>query len=236
MEKDRSTKVIAIVALLIGVVGLTVGFAAMSSTLTISSSADVTPDENDFTVQFSTTANTITGTTVEGSTSPSNVANFTAEDATINNGTKSSTISGLEAHFTEPGQTVTYTFHAVNGGKYTAYLNNVVFGKATGATGNEFKVCNAGENTTERTVNGGSGLTGACAGINLKISIGTMSNLTPESTDLDAISNHSLAPFGTAGNSEEIVVTITYAEGSERADGDFDVKFGDITLTYDAVD
>ena len=66
MEKDRGTKAIAIVALLIGVVGLSVGFAAMSSTLTIESSADVAPSENDFTVQFSTSSTTIAGTTVNG--------------------------------------------------------------------------------------------------------------------------------------------------------------------------
>ena len=39
MERDRSGKVIAIVALLVGVVGLTIGFAAFSNTLTIQSSA-----------------------------------------------------------------------------------------------------------------------------------------------------------------------------------------------------
>ena len=35
MEKDRGTKVIAIVALIVAVVGLSLGFAAFSSTLTI---------------------------------------------------------------------------------------------------------------------------------------------------------------------------------------------------------
>ena len=48
MERNRQTKVIAIVALCVAVVGLTLGFAAFSNTLTISSSATVTPNESDF--------------------------------------------------------------------------------------------------------------------------------------------------------------------------------------------
>ena len=35
---------------------------------------------------------------------------------------------------------------------------------------------------------------------------------------------------------EEVVVTIKYADGATRADGDFSVAFGDITLTYGSVD
>ena len=46
MEKDRGGRVIAIVALLVGVVGLTIGFAAFTNTLTIQSDASVTPDDS----------------------------------------------------------------------------------------------------------------------------------------------------------------------------------------------
>ena len=35
---------------------------------------------------------------------------------------------------------------------------------------------------------------------------------------------------------EEVVVTIEYASDASRADGDFEVVFGNITLTYDSVD
>ena len=235
MEKDRGARVIAIVALLIAVVGLSVGFAVMSSTLTISSTAEVKPNENDFTVQFSTNSSTITGEgpTVVGTTSSTAV---TASTATIANGTKSSTLSGIHATFTEPGQSATYTFYAVNGGKYTAYLNSIAFGKASGATGNEFKVCTKGTDTTEETVNGGTGITGACDGISLKLSVGSLSNLDDSSSGLGDISSHSLAPLGETGNGETVTVVITYAANAARADGDFTVAFGDITMTYGAVD
>ena len=230
MEKDRSARVVAIVALLVGVVGLSIGFAAMNATLTIQSEAAVTPDENDFTVQFSTAQSTITGTTVSGT----GTGNATADAATISNGTKSSTLSGIKANFTDVGQTVTYTFYAVNGGKYEAFLNSIDFANATG--GNSFKVCTPGTGTTATTVNATSPAVGACDGISLKISVGSLTDVTPTTTGINSISSHSLAPLGESGNGEQITVTITYAANAERADGDFTVDFGDITLTYGAVD
>ena len=54
MERDRSAKIIAIVALCVAVVGLSIGFAAFSNNLTIKSNATVTPNQNDFDVNFST--------------------------------------------------------------------------------------------------------------------------------------------------------------------------------------
>ena len=63
-----------------------------------------------------------------------------------------------------------------------------------------------------------------------------MADVTPETTGINSISNHSLAPLGESGNGETITVTISYDEEAKRADGDFTVAFGDITLTYGAVD
>ena len=50
---DKGYKIIAIVALVIGVVGVTLGYAAFSSTLQINSSAEVTPSGDKFNVDFS---------------------------------------------------------------------------------------------------------------------------------------------------------------------------------------
>ena len=66
MEKDRGGKVIAIVALLVGVVGLTIGFAAFSNTLTIRSEAEYNPDASVFNVDFSSTS----GSVVDGNLAP----------------------------------------------------------------------------------------------------------------------------------------------------------------------
>ena len=53
MEKDRRARVVAIAALLVGVVGLSLGFAAFTNTLTIKSSAEVKVGDSVFNVYFS---------------------------------------------------------------------------------------------------------------------------------------------------------------------------------------
>ena len=107
MERKDSTRIIAIIAVVVAVIGLSVGFAAFSNTLTIKSSANVTPSATDFDVNFSNSntaeqAGDVTGVGTN---------NATGDTATIDN-TDSPTISGLKANFTEPGQTVTYSFYA----------------------------------------------------------------------------------------------------------------------------
>ena len=210
MEKGRNSKIIAIVALCVGVVGLSLGFAAFSSVLTISSSAEVKPDASTFNVDFSTVNNAATAGTV--------TPTGNGEAATIDN-SGDPTITGLKANFTEPGQTVVYEFFAYNAGEYEAFLNSIVFGEVSeGKT----KVCTAKEGTSQALVNE------ACAGVTLTVEVGGVSATTSQPT----ISSHSLA----AKNPEAVKVTIAYAEGSARADGDFDVTFGDVTLTYGSVD
>lgn len=217
MEKDRSTKVIAIVALCIAIVGLSVGFASFSSLLTISSSAQVSPNAEDFDVNFSTVDTAETPGNVNGQ--PSDVSLTTPEIATIDN-TGDPKITGLKAYFTEPGQSVTYSFFAHNAGKYTAYLKSVSYENVTDST--LTKVCTAAEGTSAEMVNS------ACSAINVSVKIG--SELVNGSTP--SITKHSLA----IGAYEPIEVKIEYASDGTRTDGDFSVAFGDIALTYSSVD
>lgn len=216
MEKDRSSKVIAIVALLVAVVGLSVGFAAFSSTLTISSSANVTPNADTFKVVFSSNDTTLTTEAVNGDVTGTGAS---ATAATINNDTNP-TISGLAATFTEPGQKVVYTFYAHNSGEYEAFLKSVTYANVTGKS--ESKVCTAGRDTTAALV------TNACDDISVKVNVGT-TNTTASKAN---ITGHSLAKT----DFEQITVTIEYASNGDRADGDFSVAFGDISLVYSSVD
>ncbi|MBQ3511969.1 MAG: hypothetical protein IJA30_06735 [Bacilli bacterium] len=48
MEKERQIKLLSIIALVVAITGMTLGFAAFSTTLNISSSATVTPNSEDF--------------------------------------------------------------------------------------------------------------------------------------------------------------------------------------------
>ena len=81
MEKERGAKVIAIVALLIAVVGLTVGYAAYSSTLTINGTANVDPASWKVNFDYKT------GTSLTGATkghAAENTAPTLADTGTLN--------------------------------------------------------------------------------------------------------------------------------------------------------
>ena len=213
MGNNKTYKIISIIALILGVVGVTLGYAAFSSTLKIESSAEVVPNGSNFNVDFSSSSSSVVANDITPQLS-ANVTGFTATDAQIDN-TSDPVISNLHATFTEPGQSVTYTFYAYNAGQYLAYLNSIVF---TGS-----KTCTARTNTNQGLVDT------ACTGINLSVAV---TGINATTTSLASISNHSLA----VGAAETITVVIEYASGAGRADGDFDVTFPDITLTYNPID
>ena len=101
---NKNTKIVAIVAILIAVVGLAVGFAAFSSSLTISSSATVTPSADTFKVVF-------------------------GEEGTVPTSGPYTVIKDASYDFTAPGQTKSTRYYIYNIGEYTAYLNSVTFSK-----------------------------------------------------------------------------------------------------------
>lgn len=217
MEKDRGARVIALAALLVGVVGLSIGFSAFSSKLTIQPSAEVTPDESTFDVNFSTVATTETEGDVVGVPSADVV---TATTATIDN-TDDPIIENLGATFTEPGQSVTYSFFAHNNGKYKAFLNEIKYNAVDGST--LTKVCEPADGTDADMVEA------ACNAISVSVKVGSDAAVSATNSSID---DHTLDIDGF----EPVVVTISYAEDGTLADGDFSVKFGDIVLNYDSVE
>lgn len=238
MEKDRTAKVLAVLALVVATVGISIGFAAFDSVLTISPNATVTPSDETFKVQFSSESGSIKDDTpVTGEATGSSGAS--AEGATINNDSDSGpTITNLKANFTEPGQTVTYTFYVGNVGEYDAYLKQVDFANvaeeklaSTDFTGQKAeKFCIAGTDTNKGQVEA------ACDDITIKISIGEAESAatTQDLTSDTSVSSHMLEK----NDYEKVVVTIAYSKVGDghRADGDFTVEFGDITLTYSAAE
>lgn len=214
MVENKGYKAMSIIALIVGVIGVTLGYAAFSNTLTISSSADVTPDASKFNVDFSSASNAVQTNDITPVLNPNNVQEFTASDATIDN-TSDPLITDLHASFTEPGQTATYTFYAYNAGEYIAYLNSIVFSGS--------KTCTARTGTTQSLVDD------ACDGITLTVTVGSESATT---TSVANISGHSLAKEA----ADTITVVIAYEANSDIADGIFDVEFPDIVLTYASAD
>lgn len=228
MEK-RSTKIIAIVALFVAVVGLSLGFAAFSSTLTISSSATVNPDDKAFNVDFSIASTSIDvgavdpvlkvgDAVVTGQNIPSG---FSATSGTISNATGANTtdtLSNLSATFTAPGQSVEYHLYVVNSGEYVAYLNEIAMNRAA--------TC---EKSATNTL-----VEAACESITLTASVAG-DEYFDSNSDIDGKSSLATRLQG----SHEVIVTISYDEvegGLNRADESFTATFQPITLTYGSVD
>lgn len=225
MERTRSIKALSIVALIVAVVGLAVGFAAFSTSLKISQTATVKPSDESFNVSFSSSSNSFAENNVAGVVSDESV--MTATSASIDNSNyKAPVIKNLSAQFTEPGQSVVYTFYAYNKGNYDAYLKSIVFENEQ--TASSFKKCTAGTGTTDALVQS------ACNDIKVTVTVGEDSKLISTSSSMATISNHSLAKK----MFDKITLTIEYENNtsSDRADGDFSVSFGDVVLTYGSVD
>lgn len=222
MEKDRSSKIIAIAALFIAVIGLSVGFAALNASLEISNtSASVSNSSENLNVLFSTNQNS-SGTEedvkLENIQKTENGGTATLAPDAVMTGTS---ISGLSATFTAPGQSVSYTIYAHNASTVYAYLNSITLGNVDGEETN--KICTANTGTDEASVSR------ACEGISLSVKVGAETATTASIAD---INNHGLDK----GANEPIVITIDYAENSYTADGDFSVDFGNIQLLYKSVD
>lgn len=213
-ERTKNRWIILIVVIL--VTSISIGFAAYSSVLTISSNLKVTPDKKYFKVNFSSAANDLQTNPIEPTKSDPNMVTTAA----VIDNTEDPTIKNLSAVFTEPGQYVEYSFYAYNTGKYTAFLNGVLFGNVNGKDSK--KVCTpligARPDLVERV----------CGDIKITVDI----NSSTFNDTTDTIENHTLE----RNSAEPIKVKFTYVNNDNYADGDFEVSFGDITLNYSSVD
>ena len=121
----------------------------------------------------------------------------------------------------EDRQTAVYKFYAYNAGELNSFLKSIVFENVTGK--NATKVCTASAGTTDELVQK------TYEKISIKVKVG---NEFEKSTGKASITGHSLAKE----NGEEVVVTLEYEAGANRADDDFNVAFGNITLNYSSAD
>ena len=165
MKKDGNLKIITIVALIVAVIGLGVGFAAFSRTLTIQSRATVSPSSDTFKVGFSSSA-----TSLEAG--PAVTDGTYASGGTFQAG--STTLSDLTASFTAPGQTATWKVYAFNSGEYEAFLNEVYVGSIT---------CTPKEGTDAAMV------ASACSSLDVSVKVGA----NTFETSNNSISAHRLA-------------------------------------------
>ena len=244
MEKNGNSKVIALVALFVAVVGLSLGFAAYSTSLQISAASDVKPNDNNWNVGFSTDGldieNVTTARTKTGVNADNTLAGGTVDVTKYTIGQTSGANATLKTVY---GSQVTYSLSLLNKGSIPAYLDSVDFSNValtcTNATGSN------NWTTIEGTENAGSQMGGGntttisnedCAKMfDLTVSIAG----TEYSSSYSGTYSHTLpAKTGTA----PVIVKLAYkgnATGNAEADtiaatldGDITVSAGNITVVY----
>ena len=242
MKQNRQSKVVAILALCVSVVGLTLGFAAFSNTLTISSSATVKPDQKDFKIvaygiedQSQELTSRLSDPELYTSSTiskPYTNNEFTATDAKIEStvsesGSTQITITNLKPTFKNPGDSVSYYFMLKNEGQYDAYL----------ALDN-FKFSSQGK-TCEPVVKEGESIATdslvqeACKEINLDAQIyrDGASLMSIYSTNIPDVYLSKYADDEYNGIAI-LEVSIIYQKNSTRADGDFTITLPDLNMEF----
>ena len=107
MQKDRGFRSLAIVAIVLAVAGLAVGYAALSETLTIGSTTTV--KGANWSVHFDTA--TLSEATLKGLAKEVNAATITVTNISV------------DISLMQPNDSVTYTFDVVNDGTLDAKLS-----------------------------------------------------------------------------------------------------------------
>ncbi len=235
MEKDKKGRIIAIVALVIAVAGLSIGFAAFSTSLQIGTSANVKANSN-WNVGFSTDGTDIEDVSTAGTVSANETGNPGELDVTkYTIGQKTNaTLSTTE------GSSVSYNLSILNKGSLTAYLGSVNFDNVS------ISCTNAPAGTSE--VIEGTAAAGTTAGANSS----TISNedcakmfgvtLSINGTNYTSTANNPTGSIpalsnGTPG-SVPVVLTVAYkgtSDANEVAatlDGNIVVTIGTISVVY----
>ena len=111
MEKERRTKALVIVVLLIVIAGLTIAFAALSATLNINGTAYL--DAAKWGIRF------------ENLSSPTKIGSATTTGTAKIEETKAAEITGMNVSLSTPGDKVTYTVDLVNKGTINAKIDKI---------------------------------------------------------------------------------------------------------------
>ncbi len=121
MEKERGIKILAVVALLVSVIGLSIAYAAYSATLVVSGTVTAKKSADAWNVHFTATDGTSTLTpTLSGNATVGTAA--TLSDTSI---------SAFNINFYAPGDSVTYEFKVNNDGAVDAVLSTITKGTLT---------------------------------------------------------------------------------------------------------
>ena len=116
--RNGNSKMMAVIALVIAVVGLSIGFAALQTQLTVNGTAEVTGGTK-WDVKF-----------VTSSLNKVETGSATGTNPTI----AATSVNGFKATLLKPGDKVTYYFQVTNAGSFDAKLDSITIGTPTCST------------------------------------------------------------------------------------------------------
>ena len=224
MEGNKKTKIITLSALIVGIVALSIGFAAFSKNLTIDANAKFNPESTGLDIGFSTSISSLS-TGLITSTGTAEASSITLTDSTE--------ISGVDITFTDVGQSAIYDFYIYNNSSYTAYLDKAEL-ILTNYVSPGIK-CEAISGTDTSAVNS------ACSSVKFKLlkyieDSNTYANLFLLSGGSPAAAANVYTSNGTipskTGAKVRLIIEYTSGSSSSIPDGDFNVNIGTLTLTY----
>ena len=220
MEKSRKVKFIIMITLMVAISAMSLGFAAFSATLNISSSASVTPSSDDFKLHLH-------NQTTHTSDLSSQIANIVGYNGAIAGTpakylpTNSLSIHPFGGTFTAPGQYIELKAYIVNEGYYDAYLGDIIYNNVDGT--DSFVSCTipSDSDASQALVDA------ACDDFTVNVEIDD--NLI---TKDEPYLYEYVLPQGEAAS---LTIRIIYDENGDRADGAFYVQFGSITIDFSTV-
>ena len=232
MEKGNGARLLSVLALVVAVAGLSIGFAAYTSTLNISANANVEINATaawnvGFALANGTMGNTTGSPYQVAGTGPASAGTIDLYKYTIAQNT-AATITNVS------GSTVSYSFKIKNDGTINADLTSISGGGLTCAYNS-----NAASRTIEQDpINVGAQMTAESGDVN-QADCNTMFNATliidGHSYDVETIGTPSYTNMTiAAGSSVDATLTIS-ATGTAPANGllgDFIVSLGAITVVY----
>ena len=116
--RNSNSKMMSVIALVIAVVGLSIGFAALQTQLTVNGTAEVTGGKS-WKVNFVTGSLKTVATGSASTTTPTLAA---------------TSISGFKATLLKPGDKMTYYFQVTNAGSFDAKIDSITIGTPTCST------------------------------------------------------------------------------------------------------
>lgn len=227
MEKTRQMKMLSIVALVLAITAMTLGYAAFSTTLNISSSATVTPNSDDFKVnvygfetfddfeQFQSNDLSIDGISLSDSKAIAVEENASATSTIANINNSAHTITNIKAEFSSEDNAVTYPFIIKNEGKYDVYVDTSPFND-----GSEFRVnpvCTPGEGASLELVNS------ACSKLHLTVFI-----VNRETGETEHVYNQNYK----IKVNQYIILAVGIESSGSYPDGPFTAEFPEIKLNF----